>query len=102
MNTDNVPFKYLLGMWKSREGYPMKLDVLYELYVYVSKNMKNQEFSDQTFNGIWCDVNGVANWKDTNFDKHLKVMLADGTFVKTKEAANKTWYKISDKHNPFL
>ncbi len=102
MNTDKVPCKYLLGMWKTRHGYPTKMDVLYELYVYVIKNMKAQEFSEQTFNGIWCDATGVASWKGTKHEKHINEMLSDGTFEKTRESGGKTWYKIADGRNPFV
>ena len=102
MNRDKVPFKYLLNMWKTTLVYPTKLDTLYELYVYVLKNMKNQEFSEQTFNGIWCDQSGVANWKGSLVEPYLDEMLKDGTFVKTKESGGKTWYKIDEVRNPFL
>lgn len=102
MNNDKVPFKYLLNLWKSRPNYPTKLDVLYEVYSYVLKNMKGQEFSEQTFNSIWPDSSGVANWKGTPIEPHLNEMLSDGTFVKTKESGDKQWYRIDEVRNPFI
>lgn len=102
MDTEKTPFRYLLGMWKGRSNYPTKTDVLYELYVYVLKNMKNQEFSEQTFNGIWCDATGVANWKDSPHEPHINNLLKDGTFEKTRESGGKIWYKIAEGRNPFV
>lgn len=102
MTNDNVPFKYLLSMWKTMPNYPTKLDVLYELYSHIVKNMKNSEFSEQTFNAIWYDQSGVANWKGTAIESKLNEMFADGTFVKSRDVGEKSWYKIADAANPFL
>lgn len=96
LNKNRLPVKYLVGVWKTLPGYPTKEDVLYELANYIQRKVKGGEFSEQTFNGIWCDQSGVANWKNTQIEKHLNSMISGGTFEKTKDSGDKIWYRIKD------
>lgn len=95
---DKLPIKYHIGIWKTLHGYPTRNDVLYELYVYVSKKITD-EFSEQTLNGIWYDQEGAANWKGTVYETHINDMMSDGTFkkVRTEEKSGKEWYTINKK-----
>lgn len=96
MDKKKLPIKYQIGIWKTLPNYPTKNDILYELQVHVSK-MKTGEFSEQTFNGIWYDEGGVANWRGTKIEAHLESIINDSAIVeqtKCDEKTGKQWYKI--------
>lgn len=88
-----------MNIWKTLPKYPTREDVLYELCMYVEKNLANKEFSELTFNGIWYDTGGVANWKGTRIEEHINEMFANGTFVMSRDQNGKTWFKVAN--NPF-
>jgi len=96
MNKDKLPVKYQINIWKTLPNYPTREDVLFELYMYISKK-KSDEFSEQTLNGIWYDAGGVANWKGTAHESRINEMMTDGTFgkVRTEEKSGKSWFKIA-------
>ena len=99
MNKDKLPIKYSLSIWKSLPKYPTREDVLYELSLYMEKNLSGGEFSEQTFNGIWYDHQNTApNWKGTKIEDRLNEMFKDGTFKKTRTQGDKTWFKINESN----
>lgn len=91
---DMLPIKYLVGVWKTLPGYPTSEDVLYEICHYMNRKGMT-DFSELTFNGIWYDTTGVANWKGTDVEARLNEMMSDGTFLVNRTDANgKNWYEI--------
>lgn len=101
MNTDNVPIKYQMSIWKGLKGYPTKNDVLYEIYSYLFKNSKT-EFSEQTLNSLWFDEKGVGNWRGTTYEKHFIDLLKDLIIRESKTVNDKSWFIIDEKKNIFL
>lgn len=101
MDKDKIPVKYSMSIWKTLPKYPTREDVLYELMLYMEKNLSGGEFSEQTFNGIWYDhLLTEPNWKGTKIEERLNEMFSDGTFEHTKDKGDKAWYKITK--TPFV
>lgn len=101
MNQNDIPMKYVLGLWKNASMYPTKNDVLFEIISFVEKNTKNGEFSEQTLNRIWHDQSGSGNWKETVFEDLFQTLVNDGIITQARTAGDKVWYQIDQEKNPF-
>ena len=96
MDKNNIQFRYLMNLWKSLSDYPTKMDVIYELSVYLMKDGRpNGEFSHQTFNSAFG-----SEWESSKHSEIICELIKTGEFEETsKSVAGKKWYKI--KNNPY-
>jgi hypothetical protein len=96
MDKNNIQFRYLMNLWKSLSDYPTKMDVIYELSVYLMKDGRpNGEFSHQTFNSAFG-----SEWESSKHSEIIGELIKTGEFEETsKSVAGKKWYKI--KNNPY-
>ena len=85
-----------MNLWRSLSDYPTKMDVIYELSVYLMKDGRpNGEFSHQTFNSAFG-----SEWESSKHSEIIGELIKTGEFEETsKSVAGKKWYKI--KNNPY-
>jgi len=95
MNKDRLPIKYHVGVWKTLPKYPNRMDVLYEVYSYMSRKGMDK-FSELTLNGIWNDQDGVANWRGGPIEAVVDELFSNGTFEKIDDESDKNWYRIKE------
>jgi hypothetical protein len=100
MNAQRIPVKYSMMLWKTLPDYPTKLDILYEVCLFLEKNGKT-EFSEQTLNSIWIDPAGVQVWRGTKIEEIVKKLMDEGVFKEAKTVNDKVWYVINEDKNPF-
>lgn len=98
MNRQKIKIKYLLNLWKILPEYPTTEDVLFEIYSYLVKDERGEDFSQSTLDFIFRNNTEEEKVKIEAKIKELKD--SNQIIVSKITGEGKEWFKI--EKNPFI